>query len=115
MSTPVLTKAAMTDLKSLSMTFASVRDTIRTGATASAIVAESCRRARQFAEAGIFTALVPVQEAVSRADALQRRADAGERLPLLGLAFAVKDNIHVAGMATTSNCPALAIMPEATA
>lgn len=46
---------------------------------------------------------------------LQRRADAGERLPLLGLAFAVKDNIHVAGMATTSNCPALSLMPEETA
>ncbi|WP_407080339.1 amidase family protein [Bradyrhizobium roseum] len=46
---------------------------------------------------------------------LQRRAHAGERLPLLGLAFAVKDNIPVAGMATTSNCPALSIMPEETA
>ena len=46
---------------------------------------------------------------------LQRRADAGERLPLLGLAFAVKDNIYVAGMATTSNCPALSLMPEETA
>lgn len=46
---------------------------------------------------------------------LQRRADDGENLPLLGLTFAVKDNIHVAGMATTSNCPGLCIMPEETA
>ena len=52
---------------------------------------------------------------MDRADALQQRADAGEPLPLLGLAFSVKDNIHVAGMATTSNCPALAIMPAETA
>ena len=29
--------------------------------------------------------------------------------------FAVKDNIHVAGMVTTSNCPGLFIMPEETA
>ena len=46
-------------------------------------------------------------EALGRATELQRRADDGEDLPLLGLTFAVKDNIHVAGMATTSNCPGL--------
>ena len=64
---------------------------------------------------GIFTALVPPEHAIARANDLQRRADGGEHLPLLGIPFAVKDNIHVAGMATTSNCPGLSIMPEETA
>jgi allophanate hydrolase len=105
----------MTDLNSLSLTFASVRKAINLGAKPGSLVAESCRRARAVARDGIFTALVPEQDVMDRADALQRRADAGEPLPLLGLAFSVKDNIHVAGMATTSNCPALAIMPEETA
>ena len=81
----------------------------------SALVAESCRRAQAAAADGIFTALVPPEDAVDRASRLQRRADDGENLPLLGMTFAVKDNIHVAGMATTSNCPGLSIMPEETA
>jgi allophanate hydrolase len=105
----------MTDLSSLSLTFASVRKAINLGVQPPALVAESYRRARDAAGDGVFTALVPEQDALDRAVALHRRADAGEPLPLLGLAFAVKDNIHVAGMATTSNCPALAIMPEETA
>jgi allophanate hydrolase len=105
----------MTDLSSLSLTFASVRNAISLGVKPRSLVAESCRRASEAARDGIFTSLVREQDAIDRADALQLRADAGEPLPLLGLAFAVKDNIHVAGMATTSNCPALAIMPEETA
>ena len=64
---------------------------------------------------GIFTALVPSEQAIARARGLQRRADGGENFPLLGVPFAVKDNIHVVGMATTSNCPGLSIMPEETA
>jgi allophanate hydrolase len=105
----------MSDLSSLPFTFASVREARRLGASASSLVAEGCRRARTAAEDGIFTALVPPRDAVDRANELQRRADDGERLPLLGLSFAVKDNIHVAGMATTSNCPGLSMMPPETA
>src|SRR5689334_19905801 len=105
----------MTDLSSLSLTFGSVRKAIGRGVPADALVAESCRRAKAAAGAGIFTALVPEQDAISRAVGLQKRAADGETLPLLGVSFAVKDNIHVAGMATTSNCPAVAIMPPETA
>jgi allophanate hydrolase len=106
---------AMSDLSLTPFAFASVREALRRGARASSLVAESCRRAQAAAADGIFTALVPPQDAIRRADVLQRRADDGEDLPLLGLTFAVKDNIHVAGMATTSNCAGLCIMPEETA
>lgn len=37
------------------------------------------------------------------------------RLPLLGIPFAVKDNIDVAGMPTTAACPAFAYVPEQSA
>ena len=46
------------------------------------------------------------------ARALARRRAAGERLPLYGLPFAVKDNIDVAGLPTTAACPAFAYRPE---
>jgi allophanate hydrolase len=105
----------MSDLSQIPFNFASVREARRLGMQASALVAEGCRRAQAVAEEGIFTALVPPRDAVSRADELQRRADGGENLPLLGLTFAVKDNIHVAGMATTSNCPGISITPDETA
>lgn len=105
----------ISDLSRITFTFASVREARRRGAGAGSLVAESCRRVQAAAEDGIFTAVVPQQDAISRAEALQQRADSGEHLPLLGLTFAVKDNIHVAGMATTSNCPGLSIMPEQTA
>ena len=37
------------------------------------------------------------------------------RLPLLGIPFAVKDNIDVAGMPTTAACPAFAYVPDQSA
>ncbi|WP_312014633.1 MULTISPECIES: allophanate hydrolase [unclassified Bradyrhizobium] len=105
----------MSDLSAIPLNLKSVREARRAGARADDLVAEACRRAQAVVGDGIFTALVPPEDAVARAHALQRRADGGESLPLLGVPFAVKDNIHVAGMVTTSNCPGLSIMPEETA
>jgi allophanate hydrolase len=54
----------------------------------------------------VWISLVPREQALARARTL---AD-GDRAkyPLLGIPFAVKDNIDVAGMATTAACPAFA-------
>jgi allophanate hydrolase len=43
---------------------------------------------------------------LARAAKLEERRASGERLPLYGLPFAVKDNIDVAGEPTTAGCPA---------
>ena len=53
----------MTDLSSLSLTFASVRNAISLGVKPRSLVAESCRRAREAARDGIFTSLVREQDA----------------------------------------------------
>jgi allophanate hydrolase len=49
------------------------------------------------------------------ARAVDARIAAGERLPLAGVPFAVKDNIDVAGIDTTAACPAFAYRPAASA
>ncbi|WP_156841727.1 allophanate hydrolase [Novosphingobium aquimarinum] len=49
------------------------------------------------------------------ARAVDARVAAGERLPLAGVPFAVKDNIDVVGLDTTAACPAFAYTPQETA
>ncbi len=49
------------------------------------------------------------------AAAVDARVTAGETLPLAGVPFAVKDNIDLAGLATTAACPAFAYQPEQSA
>ncbi len=64
---------------------------------------------------GVWIALAERARLLDDARALARRRAAGERLPLYGLPFAVKDNIDVAGLPTTAACPAFAYRPAADA
>jgi allophanate hydrolase len=105
----------MKDLQGSSLGFASVREMIANGMRPGQIVAESFARAQRVSGDGVFTAIADETTVIRRAAELEEMSGRGVNLPLLGLTFAVKDNIHVAGMATTSNCPALAIMPDESA
>jgi allophanate hydrolase len=73
---------------------------------------------KRIADAGddkVWISRVPdaqLREQAARLDA--RRGDIG-RLPLYGVPFAVKDNIDVAGLATTAACPSFAYRPEKSA
>jgi allophanate hydrolase len=58
---------------------------------------------------------VPDDQVRAAAHAIDARIRAGERLPLAGVPFAVKDNIDVAGLPTTAACPAFAYRPERSA
>jgi len=57
----------------------------------------------------------PRDTVLAAAAEVDRRLAAGEDLPLAGVAFAVKDNIDVAGLPTTCACPAYAYAPQANA
>jgi len=67
-------------------------------------VARSYARIREHADPAVFITLL--EEAQARAEA-RALADSGmSDLPLYGIPVAVKDNIDVAGIATTAACPA---------
>jgi allophanate hydrolase len=54
-------------------------------------------------------------DVITQARAVDARIAVGERLPLAGAPFAVKDNIDVAGLPTTAACPAFAYDAAASA
>jgi allophanate hydrolase len=55
------------------------------------------------------------QTVLARARSVDARLAAGERLPLAGVPFAVKDNIDVADEETTAACPAFTYVPTRSA
>lgn len=64
-------------------------------------------------ERHVWISLLPRERVLEMARALEGRAP--ESLPLYGVPFAVKDNIDVAGIATTAACPAFAYTPSTSA
>jgi allophanate hydrolase len=60
---------------------------------------------------GVWISVADRQQLLRAADLVEKRRARGEELPLYGVPFAVKDNIDVAGLATTAACPAFAYQP----
>jgi allophanate hydrolase len=99
--------------------FASLRQSIAEGASASDIVREAYRRIAARGDDHVWIHLPSLDQALaSAAETEARWREAGQSfdaMPLYGLPFAVKDNIDVAWMQTTAACPAFAYMPERSA
>jgi allophanate hydrolase len=64
---------------------------------------------------GVWISLVSADALRAAVEVLERRRAAGDRLPLYGLPFGVKDNIDVVGFATTAGCAAFAYSPTVSA
>jgi allophanate hydrolase len=84
---------------------------------AAEVAAEALARADAYeaVQPAVWISRVPAAAVLAAAEAADRRVAAGEDLPLAGVPFAVKDNIDVAGLATTAACPAFAYTPDETA
>ena len=81
-----------------------LRSAYARGVVPSECVARAYDRIERHRDDPIWITLVPRDEAVARAIALERE-EPGDRRPLWGIPFAVKDNIDVAGFPTTAACP----------
>jgi allophanate hydrolase len=79
-------------------------------ASPASTVARSFRRIRDHGDNAIFISLRDEAEVIAEAEALTAKGDTA--LPLYGVPVAVKDNIDVAGLATTAACPAYSYMAK---
>jgi allophanate hydrolase len=59
----------------------------------------------------VWIFLRPMSDALADAEAVDADVLAGAELPLVGLTAAVKNNVDVAGLATTAGCPSYATTP----
>jgi allophanate hydrolase len=73
------------------------------------VIDEVLQRIAQAGDDKVWISRVPDATLRTQADELHRRGD--KNLPLFGIPFAVKDNIDVAGLATTAACPGFAYEP----
>jgi allophanate hydrolase len=72
-------------------------------------------RSDAYSQNPAFIHRVALPELLAQADALERRRERGESLPLYGIPFAVKDNIDVAGQPTTAACATFSHVPAVSA
>src|SRR4030095_731953 len=78
------------------------------------IAAEALRRIAAYSDPAVWISRPSDADTIARAEALTALPDTAN-LPLYGIPVAVKDNIDVAGMATTAACPAFSYRASADA
>jgi allophanate hydrolase len=102
----------------LSFDFGTLRQAYESGeATPTEIAVAVLDRIAAQGEDGVWIARTERDRLIADAAALEARAasEGVSAMPLYGLPFAVKDNIDVAGFATTAACPGFARMPARSA
>src|SRR5262245_18359183 len=79
------------------------------------VVDEVLKRIAAAGDDKVWISRPPDETVRAEAARLEARRGELERLPLYGIPFAVKDNIDVAGLATTAACPGFAYQPQKSA
>jgi allophanate hydrolase len=81
------------------------------------IAAEALARITRYStvQPAVFIQRSSDNDVLQQAREVDARVASGQRLPLAGVPYAVKDNIDVAGMPTTAGCPGFSYLPERSA
>ncbi len=80
--------------------------------TPTEVIEQVLERIAEYPDHAVWTHLVSKEELLERASRLERQWAAGERLPLYGIPFGIKDSIDLAGHPTTAACPAYSYIPR---
>ncbi|HET6249530.1 MAG TPA: allophanate hydrolase [Tepidisphaeraceae bacterium] len=80
-----------------------------------AIIEECVARIEAHADPATWITLVPRESLLAQATAAEVRIKSGDANPLLGVPFAIKDNIDLANCKTTAACPDFAYLPARSA
>ena len=93
------------------------RDVLSGARSAVAVARDALERiaAYEAIQPEVWISRASADQVLAQAEAVDRRIEAGEKPPLAGAPFAVKDNIDAAGLPTTAACPAFAYQPDANA
>jgi allophanate hydrolase len=85
------------------------------GLTCRAVIQEVLSRIARAGDDKVWISRVPDAALIATADLLDGKLAEIDKLPLFGVPFTVKDNIDVAGLATTAACPSFAYEPKESA
>jgi allophanate hydrolase len=103
-------------MSELSFDIARLRAAYLSGSlTPTQVMAEVLRRIAAVNDPAIWISRPDDAALMAEAEAMTARAGEIASLPLYGIPFSVKDNIDVAGLATTAACPAFAYHPPTSA
>jgi allophanate hydrolase len=100
------------------ITVAETARAVRDGQTTALAVAEATLAriaAYDAVQPQVWIARLSPDAVRAYAQAVDARVAAGQDLPLAGVPFAIKDNIDLAGVATTAGCPDFSYPPESSA
>ena len=101
-------------IENLSLSFETLNECYKNGCFSVVdVVNEVFRRIDGCGNDGVWTFLLEQSDVVQRA--MDLMAMDVSSLPLYGIPFCVKDNIHVEGLPTTASCPSISFIPEQTA
>jgi allophanate hydrolase len=104
------------DVPLASLDLTSLHRLYRTGeASPRELLATVLARIASHGDPAVWIDRFPREAVLDEAARVEKRRAAGERLPLYGVPFAVKDSIDVAGRPTTVACPAFATVASHTA